>query len=163
MDTTHALPADTNTANSPAASNGRAVGELVSAKKKRYQGVAGGAPPYHADVDGRTYVFNRRPTARLQIQVMRRFVGRNDNDAVTAEDMDLLRDALAAMLADADEIDDLIDAVDLEALTEMLGDVMEAVTERPTTASSGSGEKPQTTTPAIGSPEQDSQTAISPV
>lgn len=146
---------------SAVASNGRTVGQLVSAKKKQYGGVRDGVTPYHATVDDRTFVFNRRPTARMQIQVMRRFVGRDDDQAVGAEDMDLLRDALASMLATPDDIDALMDAVDLEALTEILGDAMEAVTTRPTTASSGSTATPTQTTSATGSPAPASQPQIS--
>lgn len=130
---------------------------------KRYAGVGDKVTPYHAEIGGRRFTFARRPSASLQIQVMDTFVSRSENDPVTPRDMALVRDVCQAMLHDPDDVDALLDAADLEVVVEVMGDAMEAVTARPTTGSSDSGVPAPPTTPAIGSPEQDSTAAVSPV
>ena len=140
-----------------------AAPQVAKSTRKRYTAVTDNVTAYQADIGDRTFTFNRRPSARLQIKAMRTFSGRDDDTPITPDDITLVSEVLAAMLADPADLDDLMAATDLEPLVELMGDAMETVTARPTTEPQGSSSPPQETTSATGSPASDSNPAISPV
>jgi hypothetical protein len=119
-----------------------------------YRGLTDGVKPYPIKIDNKLFVFNKRPSARLQLKAVRLFAGRVDDNAnLGPADMEVIHEILGSMLSDESSLDDLLDAVDLTEIGEIFNKTLEKMSARPTTGSSDSSPTPSPMTLATGSPE----------
>jgi hypothetical protein len=121
-----------------------------------YRTLREGVTPYPCKVGDRIFVFDKRPSARMQLKALEVFGGRNEDDGASLEDMETIREIMGAMISDEENLDDLFDLVDLGEVAEIFNKAMEKVATRPTTASRGSSQQPPATISTTGSSAQES-------
>lgn len=150
---------------------------------KRYRARNEGMDPLVAEIGGQQFTFDKRPSADVTIDAMMILADREtlralfrvdvdadnpelDDDALSAMDkikevMGTVREVFATSLADDHDVADLMTAVDMPVMLEVLSDVLAGMTDRPTTGSPDSSDSaPPTTSTTGGSEPASTQTPV---
>ena len=128
-----------------------------------FRTVKDGIKPWPISVGGEAFVFNKRPSARLQLRVMDMMAaGNRPEDMLTRENLDTVLAVLGSMLENGEsDLNRLLDATDLEEITDIMGQAMEQMSVRPTTESSALPDNVSMMTSATGASAQGSTTETS--
>ena len=119
-----------------------------------YRSITENVTPYVCKVGDRIFVFDKRPSANMQLKVVRVFGDKKADSSLSTEDVDVLREIMSSMISQPSDLDDLFAMVDMADISVIFNKAMEKVSARPTTESSDSSQQQSKTILTTGLSEQ---------